>query len=112
MFVSSKVKKDQKAPLTIALRGFTGTTLRFVRETTHACALSGARAAFRRGKLLVILISRDPAGQDMRPATAAMYVEIARGAVSRVQGDPAYSYSTSSPACTLMCTPRGIEYSR
>src|SRR4029434_821244 len=27
VFVSSKVKKDQKAPLIIALRGFTGTTL-------------------------------------------------------------------------------------
>lgn len=33
VYVSSKVRKDQKAPLVIALRGFTGTTLTFVRGT-------------------------------------------------------------------------------
>lgn len=33
VFVSSKVKQGEKAPLIIALRGFTGTTLTFVRGT-------------------------------------------------------------------------------
>ena len=41
VFVSSKVKKDQKAPLVIALRGFTGTTLTFVRGTAVDLAEEG-----------------------------------------------------------------------
>jgi dienelactone hydrolase len=41
VFVSSKVKKDQKAPLIIALRGFTGTTLTFVRGTAVDLAEQG-----------------------------------------------------------------------
>lgn len=41
VFVSSKVKKDQKAPLIIALRGFTGTTLTFVRGTAVDLAEAG-----------------------------------------------------------------------
>jgi dienelactone hydrolase len=41
VFVSSKVKKGQKAPLIIALRGFTGTTLTFVRGTAVDLAEEG-----------------------------------------------------------------------
>jgi dienelactone hydrolase len=41
VFVSSKVKKDQKAPLIIALRGFTGTTLTVVRGTAVDLAEAG-----------------------------------------------------------------------
>jgi dienelactone hydrolase len=41
VFVSSKVKKEQKAPLIIALRGFTGTTLTFVRGTAVDLAEAG-----------------------------------------------------------------------
>ena len=41
VYVSSKVKKDQKAPLVIALRGFTGTTLTFVRGTAVDLAEEG-----------------------------------------------------------------------
>jgi hypothetical protein len=41
VFVSSKVKMDQKAPLIIALRGFTGTTLTFVRGTAVDLAEEG-----------------------------------------------------------------------
>lgn len=41
VFVSSKVRKDQKAPLIIALRGFTGTTLTFVRGTAVDLAEEG-----------------------------------------------------------------------
>lgn len=41
VFVSSKVKRDQKAPLIIALRGFTGTTLTFVRGTAVDLAEEG-----------------------------------------------------------------------
>ena len=41
VFVSSKVKKDEKAPLIIALRGFTGTTLTFVRGTAVDLAEAG-----------------------------------------------------------------------
>jgi predicted esterase len=41
VFVSSKVKKDQPAPLIIALRGFTGTTLTFVRGTAVDLAEAG-----------------------------------------------------------------------
>ncbi|MEO8314114.1 MAG: alpha/beta hydrolase-fold protein [Pseudomonadota bacterium] len=41
VFVSSKVKKNQKAPLIIALRGFTGTTLTFVRGTAVDLAEKG-----------------------------------------------------------------------
>ena len=41
VFVSSKVRKDQKAPLVIALRGFTGTTLTFVRGTAVDLAEAG-----------------------------------------------------------------------
>jgi len=41
VFVSSKVKKDQKAPLIVALRGFTGTTLTFVRGTAVDLAEAG-----------------------------------------------------------------------
>jgi poly(3-hydroxybutyrate) depolymerase len=41
VFVSSKVAADEKAPLIIALRGFTGTTLTFVRGTTVDLAEEG-----------------------------------------------------------------------
>ena len=41
VFVSSKVQKDKKAPLIIALRGFTGTTLTFVRGTAVDLAEAG-----------------------------------------------------------------------
>ncbi|MFO7324471.1 MAG: alpha/beta fold hydrolase [Pseudomonadota bacterium] len=41
VYVSSKVKKDQKAPLIMALRGFTGTTLTFVRGTAVDLAEEG-----------------------------------------------------------------------
>jgi dienelactone hydrolase len=41
VFVSSRVKKDQKAPLVIALRGFTGTTLTFVRGSAVDLAEEG-----------------------------------------------------------------------
>ncbi len=41
LFVSSKVKKGEKAPLIIALRGYTGTTLTFVRGTTVDLAEEG-----------------------------------------------------------------------
>ncbi len=41
VFVSSKVKKGEKAPLIIALRGFTGTTLTFVRGTAVDLAEAG-----------------------------------------------------------------------
>lgn len=41
VFVSSKVRRDQKAPLIIALRGFTGTTLTFVRGTAVDLAEAG-----------------------------------------------------------------------
>ena len=41
VFVSSKVKKGQKAPLIIALRGYTGTTLTFVRGTAVDLAEAG-----------------------------------------------------------------------
>ncbi len=41
VFVSSKVKKGQKAPLVLALRGFTGTTLTIVRGTAVDLAEQG-----------------------------------------------------------------------
>jgi dienelactone hydrolase len=41
VYVSSKIRKGQKAPLIIALRGFTGTTLTFVRGTTVDLAEKG-----------------------------------------------------------------------
>lgn len=41
VFVSSKVKKNKKAPLIIALRGYTGTTLTFVRGTAVDLAEKG-----------------------------------------------------------------------
>src|SRR5688572_3148783 len=41
VFVSSKVRKDENAPLIIALRGFTGTTLTFVRGTAVDLAEAG-----------------------------------------------------------------------
>lgn len=41
VFVSSKVKPGQKAPLILALRGFTGTTLTFVRGTAVDLAEEG-----------------------------------------------------------------------
>ncbi|MEP7311367.1 MAG: alpha/beta hydrolase [Pseudomonadota bacterium] len=41
VFVSSKIKPGQKAPLIIALRGFTGTTLTFVRGTAVELAEEG-----------------------------------------------------------------------
>lgn len=41
VFVSSKVKKNRKAPLIIALRGYTGTTLTFVRGTAVDLAEKG-----------------------------------------------------------------------
>ena len=41
LFVSSKVKRGDKAPLIIALRGYTGTTLTFVRGTTIDLAEQG-----------------------------------------------------------------------
>ncbi len=41
VFVSSKVKPGQKAPLVLALRGFTGTTLTFVRGSAVDLAEAG-----------------------------------------------------------------------
>jgi predicted esterase len=41
VFVSSKVKPGEKAPLVLALRGFTGTTLTFVRGTAVDMAEEG-----------------------------------------------------------------------
>ena len=41
VYVSSKVRKDQKAPLIVALRGFTGTTLTLVRGTAVDLAEQG-----------------------------------------------------------------------
>lgn len=41
VFVSSKVKADQKAPLIVGLRGFTGTTLTLVRGTAVDLAEQG-----------------------------------------------------------------------
>ena len=41
LFVSSKVERGKKAPLIIALRGYTGTTLTFVRGTTVDLAEEG-----------------------------------------------------------------------
>jgi len=41
VYVSSKIKKGQKAPLVIALRGYTGTTLTFVRGTAVDLAEAG-----------------------------------------------------------------------
>jgi len=41
VYVSSKVRKDTKAPLIVALRGFTGTTLTFVRGTAVDLAEQG-----------------------------------------------------------------------
>jgi len=41
VFVSSKVRENEKAPLIIALRGFTGTTLTFVRGTAVDLAEEG-----------------------------------------------------------------------
>src|SRR5512135_2947833 len=41
LFVSSKIKPGKKAPLIIALRGYTGTTLTFVRGTTVDLAEEG-----------------------------------------------------------------------
>ncbi|HET8698068.1 MAG TPA: alpha/beta fold hydrolase [Gammaproteobacteria bacterium] len=41
VFVSSKIKPGSKAPLIVALRGYTGTTLTFVRGTTVDLAEAG-----------------------------------------------------------------------
>jgi dienelactone hydrolase len=41
VYVSSKIKKGRKAPLVIALRGYTGTTLTFVRGTAVDLAEKG-----------------------------------------------------------------------
>ena len=41
VYVSSKVRNDRKAPLIVALRGFTGTTLTFVRGTAVDLAEAG-----------------------------------------------------------------------
>ena len=41
VYVSSKIRKGQKAPLILALRGFTGTTLTFIRGTTVDLAEKG-----------------------------------------------------------------------
>ncbi len=41
VFVSSKIRKGRKAPLIIALRGYTGTTLTFVRGTAVDLAETG-----------------------------------------------------------------------
>jgi len=41
LFVSSKIKPGKKAPLIVALRGYTGTTLTFVRGTTVDLAEEG-----------------------------------------------------------------------
>jgi len=67
VFVSSKVKKGQKAPLIIALRGFTGTTLTFVRGSAVDLAEEG-------GYILVGAIgynNRAGFGVQARPRPAA-----------------------------------------
>jgi poly(3-hydroxybutyrate) depolymerase len=69
VYVSSKVRKGKKAPLVIALRGFTGTTLTFVRGTAVDLAEKG-------GYILVGVIGyNNRAGFGVqappRPATAS-----------------------------------------
>lgn len=67
VFLSSKVKPGQKAPLIIALRGFTGTTLTFVRGSAVDLAEEG-------GYILVGAIgynNRAGFGVQMRPRPAA-----------------------------------------
>lgn len=66
VFVSSKIKPGQKAPLIIALRGFTGTTLTIVRGTAVDLAEAG-------GYILVGPIgynNRAGFGVQMRPPRA------------------------------------------
>lgn len=67
LFVSSKIKPGKKAPLIIALRGYTGTTLTFVRGTTVDLAEEG-------GYILAGPIgynNRAGFGVQPRPRTAA-----------------------------------------
>jgi predicted esterase len=81
VFVSSKVKPGQKAPLVIALRGFTGTTLTFVRGSAVDLAeqggyiLAGVIGYNNRAGFGVQARPRPPAavapGDAPTPATAA-----------------------------------------
>jgi pimeloyl-ACP methyl ester carboxylesterase len=89
VFVSSKVRKDQKAPLIIALRGFTGTTLTFVRGTAVDLAESG-------GYILVGAIgynNRAGFGVQAGPRPGA-----GPGASSRGAAPPAGAAAPSAPA--------------
>jgi dienelactone hydrolase len=79
VFVSSRVKKGTKAPLIIALRGFTGTTLTFVRGSAVDLAEEG-------GYILVGVIgynNRAGFGVQARPRAAA-----AAGPASGAPGAP------------------------
>lgn len=76
VYVSSKVRKDTKAPLVIALRGFTGTTLTFVRGTAVDLAeeggyiLVGAIGYNNRAGFGVQAPSRPAAGAAPAPGAA------------------------------------------
>jgi dienelactone hydrolase len=85
VFVSSKVKKGTKAPLVIALRGFTGTTLTFVRGSAVDLAESG-------GYILVGAIgynNRAGFGVQARPRPAATPGAAAPGATAPTATTPA-----------------------
>ncbi|RPI62885.1 MAG: hypothetical protein EHM50_03175, partial [Lysobacterales bacterium] len=77
VYVSSKVRNDQKAPLIIALRGFTGTTLTFVRGTavdlaeTGGYILVGAIGYNNRAGFGVQAPPRSPAGASESGASPA-----------------------------------------
>jgi len=75
VYVSSRVKPGEKAPLILALRGFTGTTLTFVRGTTVDLAEEG-------GYILVGAIgynNRAGFGVEPRPRPAAAPPATGRG---------------------------------
>lgn len=84
VFVSSKVRQDQPAPLVIALRGFTGTTLTFVRGTAVDLAeqggfiLVGPIGYNNRAGFGVMMPARPPAasgaGADQPPPAAATLI--------------------------------------
>src|SRR5690606_10126368 len=77
VFVSSKVKKGEKAPLILALRGFTGTTLTFVRGTAVDLAeeggyiLAGVIGYDNRAGFGVAAMPRPPAAPGAAPRGGA-----------------------------------------
>ena len=93
VFVSSKVKPGQKAPLVIALRGFTGTTLTFVRGSAVDLAEEG-------GYILVGAIgynNRAGFGVLMRPRPPAAAPGAPPGAAPPVGGPPGAAGPTGGP---------------